>query len=128
MKISWVQVLVSLLIGLLLGLNFNSLGLRHCKGCFDKHGYNKSSCHNKKDCHGCHKMERLNQKLNLTPEQQSKLAAIMDEKHKQMIEFRKSTQSKIKSILTPEQQTKFDELHAKWDAKREKWHEKSNNE
>lgn len=144
MKISWVQVLVSILIGLLIGLNVNSLGFHNCKGCLHKHGCHQSSWkhHGKHNCKSCKKdkkhfmMEHFSKKLNLTPEQQSKLSAIMDEKHKKMIalrneirpqfiELRKSTQSEIKSILTVEQQKKFDEIHTKWKAKREKWHEKS---
>ena len=144
MKIAWVQVLVSVLIGLLIGLNVNSLGFHGCKDCFRKHSCHQSSGkhHGKHNCKSSHDkkdkkhfmMEHFSKKLNLTSEQQSKLSTIMDEKHKKMIalrneirpkfiELRKSTQSEIKGILTVEQQKKFDEIHTKWEAKRDKWHE-----
>ncbi len=131
MKISWLQVIISVLIGLLIGSNLTNFGFHDCKNCFHKSSHYKSSWkhHDKYKCDGCHDkkdkkhfmMERLSEKLNLTSDQQSKLSAIMDEKHKKIMELHKSTQGEIKNILTAEQQKKFDEISAKWEEKRESW-------
>ncbi len=137
MKIAWIQILISLIIGGLLGFNYNNFNpTKGCKNCWQK-------CHQSEgrdDCHGCAKsckkkcmLEKLSRKLDLTQEQKTKVSVILDDKHKKMMEFKKELEPKfkelhntanleIKKVLTEEQQPKFDEIQAKWDKKKkERW-------
>jgi len=59
----------------------------------------------------------LTQKLQLTSDQQKQLGVILDNTRAQMQandqkrgEIRMATRAQIRAILTPEQQTKFDEM------------------
>lgn len=59
----------------------------------------------------------MTQKLQLTPDQQKQLEAILDNTRAQMQandqkrnEIRMATRAQIRALLTPEQQTKFDEM------------------
>jgi periplasmic protein CpxP/Spy len=79
---------------------------------------------------GGRQLEMLTQKLNLTPDQQAKVKTIDEDSAKQaaavrsdtslsdtdrrskMMDIRKTSQDKIRSILTDEQKTKYDELQA----------------
>lgn len=53
--------------------------------------------------------EEMFKKLNLSPEQKSQIEKIMDQKRENMKAEREKTHEAIKALLTPEQQTKFDE-------------------
>ncbi len=62
-------------------------------------------------------MERLKQDLNLTPDQAQKIEALLEDLAKyydnvqaQMDDFRQDGKERIKKILTPEQQKKFDKI------------------
>lgn len=73
----------------------------------------------------------LTKRLNLTPDQQTQVKAINDDSRSQMMalrndtstpqadkrakmmDIRKSSDDKIRAILTPDQQTKFDAMQAK---------------
>ena len=154
-KLAWIQIILSLVIGFVIGTtfdNFNVLGGKSCHGCHKKHGGKHGHCkvkygckdghckgmHSKFDRHGDfkdkkkHMLEKFASELDLTSEQKTKVAAVFESKHKKMMELRdelrpkfkalrKSTQDDIKVLLTSEQQKKFDEIHSRWEAKREKW-------
>ncbi len=80
--------------------------------------------------------EMMKRELNLTDEQTVQIKLILDESRKEFIkivkdecpgmkEVRDRTSERIRKVLTPEQQKKFDELEkqreAKMKAKEEKW-------
>lgn len=52
------------------------------------------------------RLEHLTKKLDLTAEQQASLSTILDEQHAKMKALHEETQSRIDSILTPEQKAK----------------------
>ena len=69
-------------------------------------------------------MQRLTHQLNLTPQQQEKIAAIFDDMREQLFKLRKEMKpgherirehghARIKAILSPEQQKQFDEMSAR---------------
>ena len=71
-------------------------------------------------------LKRFDAKLNLTPDQEERLAAILEQKRGKIDalrsemrpkfeEIRKTTRVEIRQILTPEQQTKFDKMSAEWE-------------
>jgi len=62
-------------------------------------------------CHGHGKdksMNKMTKQLNLTKEQQDQIRAIKDEKMQKVEAAQTEAHEKIKAILTPEQQAKFD--------------------
>ena len=118
-KINWHQVAVSLLIGFALGIFLGHSLLRSCAGSPWRHGGNMKEF----------MIKRFSSELHLTPEQKTKVAAIFDARHPQMMALhaeirpkfealRSSTQTEIRGILTPDQQKKFDELNARME---ERW-------
>lgn len=71
--------------------------------------------------------EKMKQELNLTDEQTQKIKTIIDDSRKEfhrvikdecpgIKDMRAKTNERIKSVLTPEQQQKFDEMRAKREA------------
>ena len=54
--------------------------------------------------------EKLTKDLNLTPDQASKIQAIMDQKHEHMKAKMDETHAAINAVLTPEQRTKYDAM------------------
>ena len=73
-------------------------------------------------------LERFKSELNLTPEQQQRVAAILEEKRSKIDtlrvqmrpkfeEIRNATQAEIRPFLTPEQQKKFDAMVAEHEAR-----------
>ena len=71
--------------------------------------------------HGQHMEKRLTHmtdKLSLSDTQAAAMRDILTEQHQAMQQVRAETHSKIQSILTPEQQTKFDTLR---DERSERW-------
>ena len=119
--IKWHQVAISLLIG------FSA-------GTFSGQWYGRENFHEHWK-HGSmkeHMLKRFSKELHLTPEQQKQVSAIFDAKHPQMAAMhaemrpkfealRNSTQAEIRKILTPDQQSKFNEMNAKME---EHWKER----
>ena len=84
-----------------------------------------------------HRLEMMQRRLNLSDGQTAQVKTIFEEgqtkmealrantslapqdRHAQMEEMRKGMQAKIRGVLTPEQQTKLDEMQAKMRAKQE---------
>ena len=72
------------------------------------------------DAHGI--MRHLDRELNLTPQQHDQIGAIVDRHHKrmqaiadgirpQMHQELEAANREIEAVLTPEQRTKFDDMH-----------------
>lgn len=121
MKINWKQVSISLFIGLLAGTFLGSWVWKHH---FREHrwGDNRFS----------RILERFNSKLDLTPDQRSKVAAILDEKRKKIKamrsdmkprweKLRNSTKDEIRNLLNPKQMEKFEILQEKMESRWKKW-------
>lgn len=64
------------------------------------------------------RIERLTKELDLTSEQKSQLTQIFQEQQAKREAIRQETDQRLKTVLTPEQMTKFEELknqrHEKW--------------
>jgi periplasmic protein CpxP/Spy len=95
--------------------------------------------HDRMGAHGAgmeeHQLEMLTKRLNLTPDQVTQVKAIDDDTMKQaqavradtslsrddkrakMMSLHKGAQDKIRALLTPDQQTKYDALQAEMKAK-----------
>lgn len=84
-------------------------------------------------------LKQFNDKLKLTPEQNTQVAAILEAKRQKIDalraeirpkfeELRNSMRSEIRQLLTPEQQQKFDVMEASFEQKakrfRKRWEEK----
>ena len=75
-------------------------------------------------------LEKMKRELNLTDDQAAQMQAIMDDSRKdfraafeacpQLKETREQTASRLRALLTPEQQPKFDELRARHEEGRKK--------
>jgi Spy/CpxP family protein refolding chaperone len=81
-------------------------------------------------------LARMTKQLQLTDEQQARIKPILEEQHKQMMDLRQDTSmsredriakfrevrqqslEKIKPILTPEQQKKWQEIQEQWRTRR----------
>ena len=116
----WVLVAVALAIGFCLGTSLGEWKAHEMFHCRWGKGDMKSFM-----------LNRLNKKLGLSADQKRQVEAILDRKHPEMLalqaEFqpkfqalRQATQKEIHVLLTPKQQKKFDELNAKWEARRAK--------
>jgi Spy/CpxP family protein refolding chaperone len=130
MKPYWKYIALSLVLGWFVGAASSLLIMRYCGPGkhFGRHG-------------GEAMRERLYKKLDLTPEQKTKidtilkdsrekLSKIYDEARPRLDAIRTATQSQIRLELTPDQQAKFDKINArreehrkKWMNRREKWRE-----
>ena len=120
MKIVWKQVLVSFVLGVMVG----AAGVRWCAPYyFHRHWGGKES--------QARLLERFDSKLKLTPEQRSQVAEILDGKRQKIDalraeirpkfeEIRSSTSAEIRGLLTPEQQKKFDAMQIEWEAQAKK--------
>lgn len=135
MKSAWIQVLLALVIGFTFGITFHKFThhkhhtkCHSCTPCkYDKAGHGKHNKMKRK------MLEHFSSELNLTPEQKTKVAAIFESKHQEMMKIReevtprfkalrKSTHDEINKILTPEQQKKFEELDSKFKSLHQKKH------
>jgi hypothetical protein len=116
------HTVISFLLGLALGIAGGSFGLHH----FARAHFREGKMEN-------WMVHRLNRKLDLTPEQKSGVEAIFKESHQKMDllrqemapkfdALRKETRDRIRILLTPPQQTKFDQLESKWEAQAKRWH------
>lgn len=106
MKLAWSQILISLLIGIIVGFGLSSW---KCMQCPCQH----------KAFHKGQIIERLTAKLELKEEQKAQVAALFEKKHEKMKELRDQTKEEIKSVLSEEQAKKFDELIKKCKAFKE---------
>ncbi len=59
------------------------------------------------------RLARMTERLNLTEEQKARIKPIMEAQEKQMKAEFQATRAKIREVLTPEQQKKFDEMPAR---------------
>lgn len=111
-KLSWNQILISLLIGAALGI---PLGKWQAQGDF-------SGRHWKKGEMKQHMLERFSRELQLNEKQKVQVSAIFENKHVQMEALREemkpkfealrtATQNEIRPLLTPDQQIRFDALN-----------------
>ena len=121
MKLNWKQISVALVLGAILG----ALGTTQCP-LFGPHGFGR----NPEKMHH-HMMAQFTSKLQLTPDQQQKVSAILEDTRTRITALRgetrpkfeairASTKARIRELLTPEQQKKFDLMTAKMEARMEK--------
>jgi Spy/CpxP family protein refolding chaperone len=86
-----------------------------------------------RDSHRQRIVDRLNQQLHLTPEQQKQIESILDDGHKRITAIYRQSQdqarpqyeavhtdirNRIRDVLTPAQQPKFDDFLKRLDAER----------
>ena len=114
MKIEWKQVAIAVLIGGAIGF----AGARISTPYFLHKRLERGGFKEKM-------MDRFSKKLNLTSEQREKISSIFESSRQEIQkmqaeikprfeEIRTSTNAKIREVLNPEQQKKFDEMEAKW--------------
>lgn len=96
-----------------LGLCLSAPVFAHCGHCGMGAEHGKSEKTEKSEKMRARHLEKLTEKLSLTPEQQTQVKAILDEKQTKMEQVRAETHQKIKAVLTEEQKAKFDDLKAK---------------
>lgn len=120
MRISWKQVVVSFLVGLLLGAAGGMHGERLRFNRFWQHGPNAER-----------QLAKFSSQLDLNARQQAEVKAILDSQrdkmmtlHQEMLdkfqEIRLSMRTEIAKILTDDQQKKFTQLTARWDTRHTK--------
>lgn len=120
MKFAWKESLAALIVGVLIGVGVC------CKfdGKFRRGGWQTKG-------HFDRMLKKFDRKLNLNDSQKQQTATILEESRQKMKAFqnetlpkfdqiRAETRAKIREILNPDQQKKFDEMHAKWEARAEK--------
>ena len=123
MKIDWKQVTLVLALGIAIG----SLGTLRLMP-FGHHGLWQTP----EKIHQ-HILAEFTSKLKLTPDQQQKVSAILDdtrsrinalrqEVHPKFEVIRNTSKAQIRELLTPDQQKTFDVMSAKMDARRKKQH------
>lgn len=119
MKIQIHQVLISLLIGLVLGYGVSCWQGKDFRR-FPKDGDMKKFM-----------MDKLDRELHLSAEQRTQIEAIFKEKHPQMLALheemrpkfealRGATHEEVRKVLNPEQQQKFEELNKQREERRKK--------
>ena len=73
--------------------------------------------------HHANRVEHLSKRLDLTPEQKTKVEALFKVQDEKLKSIHEETQARLQEILTKEQITKLDELkkqrHDKWQSKHE---------
>lgn len=118
-KLAWIQIILSLIIGFVIGTtfdNFNVLGGKSCHGCHKKDGGKYGHKHGCKDgdCEGTHHkfgrmhgdfkdkkkhmLEKFASELDLTSDQKIKVAAVFESKHKKMLELRDELHPKFEAL------------------------------
>lgn len=139
MKIAWIQILFSFVLGIVLGVSFDKFNDCHCAGGCIKSFKDEDKQWRFKHKSVKHTLERFNKELNLTAEQKIQVEKIVREKHKKTLAMRqeirpkfqalrKSTNEELKTILNPDQQKKLDALDTKMEAKHKKWDKLSEDE
>ena len=124
MKSDWKLTVIVFTIGVILGTSLTS----RCAS-LGAHGWGE------KDPAKFHRqmMSQFTSKLKLTPDQQEKVSAILEntrakisalreEIHPKFEEIRNSSKVEIRKLLTPDQQAKFDVMSAQMEARFEKRH------
>lgn len=123
MKLAWKQIIAAFVLGAVLGV----LGAMRCMP-FGLHGWKQNP---EKFQHRL--MEKFTSRLGLNSEQQQKVSVILqdtrakmealrEEIHPRFREIRDSAKSRIRELLTPDQQAKFDVMAAEMDARFAKRH------
>ena len=80
-------------------------------------------------------LDRFSSKLQLTSEQRTQVATILEAKRQKMDalraeikprfeEIRTSTSGEIRQLLNPDQQQRFDAMEAEWAAKKRRFHDR----
>jgi len=57
------------------------------------------------------RMDKVAQELGLNEDQKTKMKAIIEEKHQKIKAAHEAANAKLKTVLTPEQYTKFESMH-----------------
>ncbi len=120
-KVKWHQVAIALLIGFGAGAVFGQWQARENFHHRWKEGGMRE-----------HMLKRFSSELELTPEQQAKVAAIFDAQHPKMMALqaesrpkfealRNEVQAEVRKVLTPDQLPKFEAMNAKM---QERWKNK----
>jgi|SRR5208282_189825 len=110
------QLVAALLIGCLLGAAAGSRFQKMALNRFWQHGPNTQRL-----------LDKFNRELNLDAQQQETVKKIIDKHHSGMMALQKETaakfdalrmsmRSEMEKVLNPEQQKKFHEMTARWDA------------
>ncbi len=121
MKLDWKQVIVAFVLGAALGTAVTT----RCAP-FGSHGAwkNPEKFHERM-------MQQFASKLQLTPDQQQKVSTLLDDARAQIDALRKeihpkfeavrnASRTRIRQLLTSDQQKKFDQMSAELDARMEK--------
>lgn len=122
MTIQWKQVTLALITGLLLGAAGVSLIYHQGDDSFHRRPWAE-------DKRSERMVRYFSRKLDLSEEQKTQLIAILESKREKIRslnqemrprfqEIREATRAEIRSILTPEQQVKFEHLRQAWREKR----------
>jgi Spy/CpxP family protein refolding chaperone len=73
--------------------------------------------------HHANRVERLSKRLDLTPEQKTKVEALFKEQDEKFKVIHEQTRTRLQEVLTKEQMTKMDDMkkqrHEKWQKKHE---------
>jgi protein CpxP len=56
------------------------------------------------------KMDKMAKDLSLTQDQKNQVRSIKEDKHRKMEDAEKESKDRIRAVLTPEQQAKFDKM------------------
>jgi len=111
MKLPWKYILVSLAIGLLLGGAGGVFCLRGIAAPWTPRNAEMF-------------LRRLDNELRLTEPQRTQIRSFLSANRNKMASFqdeiRKTTRAEIRGLLTPDQQSRFDAMIARHDAKRKK--------
>jgi len=111
MKLPWRYILVSLVMGLLLG---GSAGVFYSRGIATAWTPKSAEMF----------LRRLDNELKLTEPQRTQIRSFLSANRDRMAAFqediRKTTRAEIRGLLTPDQQTRFDAMIARHDTKRKK--------
>ena len=114
MKLAWKQIITAFLLGAAL----MALGTHACP--FYRRPWGEGKHFQER------MLKRFDRKLNLSSDQEERLALILEQKRGKIDALRKEirpkfeeirnmTRTEIRQILTPEQQTKFDKMSAEWE-------------
>lgn len=104
MKPYWKIAVVSLLIGWLLGATSGLLFLRE-RPLRSRPSPERMA-------------ERFSRQLKLTPEQERRVRDIVADRRLKMNGIRQAAQLEIRTMLTPQQQAEFDQIHARRERRR----------
>jgi Spy/CpxP family protein refolding chaperone len=118
MRLQWRQILISALVGFALGAVSVAWYLEYRDTGGGEDHYSRMQ-------------ERFSSRLDLTPEQKQQIGAILEDMRQKVSalrteirprfeEIRRAVREEIRSLLTPEQQKKFDAMQSEWESRRKK--------